>query len=129
VLKVNDIRKLEDMIENRKGTCGFPRSLIEEKARCLAANEDWVAFRDVLALIIYGTILFPSAQEFIDYAAIDVFLAYRDNGENPTYVVLADVYYTLNYCYEKKGKRILCCLPALYVWLVTHIFKKGCKRH
>jgi len=27
----------------------------------------------VLALIIYGTILFPSAHELIDYAAIDVF--------------------------------------------------------
>lgn len=128
VLKVNDIQNLKDMIQNRKGTSGFPRSLIEEKARCLAANGDWVAFRDVLALIIYGTILFPSAQELIDYAAIDVFLAYRDNGENPTYAVLADVYYTLYYCYEKKGKRILCCLPSLYVWLVTHIFKNGCKR-
>ncbi|KAJ1406314.1 hypothetical protein SESBI_25240 [Sesbania bispinosa] len=79
---------------------------------------------DVLALTIYGIVIFPNADDFVDLASIDIFLAQKSRGENPVPAVLADVYHTLNYCYVKKGKRILCCLPALYVWLTAHIFDR-----
>ncbi|KAJ1437370.1 hypothetical protein SESBI_03698 [Sesbania bispinosa] len=82
---------------------------------------------DVLALTIYGIVIFPNADDFVDLASIDIFLAQKSRGENPVPAVLADVYHTLNYCYVKKGKRILCCLPALYVWLTAHIFDRKYK--
>jgi hypothetical protein len=83
------------------------------------------AFADVLALAIFGIVLFPNIDNHIEFAAIDVFLAVRNERQNPVPTVLADTYYTLNCCHEMKKKRILCCLPALYVCLITHIFHIG----
>ncbi|MCH96777.1 hypothetical protein A2U01_0017766, partial [Trifolium medium] len=35
------------------------------------------------------------------FAAIDVFLAVRNEGQNPVPTVLGDTYYTLDYCHSK----------------------------
>ena len=34
--------------------------------------------------------------------------------------ILADVYCTLDLSWEKKNTRVICCLPTLYVWMVSH---------
>ncbi|XP_027337271.1 uncharacterized protein LOC113850964 [Abrus precatorius] len=47
---------------------------------------------DVLALTIYGIFLFPKHENFVDLAAIDVFLACKNRSENPVPAILADVY-------------------------------------
>ena len=38
--------------------------------------EEWVYFMSILALLIYGVILFPSMIDWIDQVAVNVFLAY-----------------------------------------------------
>ncbi|RDX77290.1 hypothetical protein CR513_42611, partial [Mucuna pruriens] len=58
----------------------------------LSREEDWSAFLDVLAFTIYGTILFPHLDNYIDFEAIDVFFAYRDKGKNPELTVPFVIY-------------------------------------
>jgi len=72
---------------------------------------------DVLALVLYGVIFFPNIENFVDYGAINAFVAYKTQYENHVVVVLAEVFGTLDQCYELKRKKILCCL------LVSTIFK------
>ena len=55
---------------------------------------------DVLVLVLYGVIIFPSIDNFVDLSAINVFIAYKINAENPVTAILADVYGNLNMCYE-----------------------------
>ncbi|XP_047180670.1 uncharacterized protein LOC124847264 [Vigna umbellata] len=78
---------------------------------------------DVLALTMYGIVLFPRIEDFVDYTAIDVFVARKTRSENPVTVVLAEVYGTMSFCHERKGKKILCCVSALYVWMTARFFK------
>ena len=95
---------------------------MEEKAETLASQREWVTFIDVLALLVLETILFPNVDGLVDLAAIDAFLAYHHNKESSVIAVLADAYDTFDLRCEKSSARIVCCTPALYVWLVSHIF-------
>jgi len=56
-------------------------------------------FMDVLALVLYGVMIFPSIDNFVDLSAINIFIAYKINAENPITTILADVYGNLNMCY------------------------------
>ena len=58
----------------------------------------------------------------MDLAAIDAFLAYHHSKESPTIIILADLYDMFDRGCEKSSTRIVCCTPALYVWLVLHLF-------
>ncbi|RDX73689.1 hypothetical protein CR513_46679, partial [Mucuna pruriens] len=59
---------------------------------------------DVYGPLIYGIVLFPHIEDYIDLAAIDAFLAKRDIGENLIITILANTYYSMNYFYERNGK-------------------------
>ena len=67
-------------------------------------------------------VLFPNIDGLVDFASIDAFLAYRGRKVSPVVAILADMYLTFDLSQEKQGVKILCCLPALYVWLVSHVF-------
>jgi len=95
---------------------------LEEKAKALADQGEWVSFIDILALLVFGVILFPYVEGFVDLAAIDAFLAYHHSKESPVVAVLANAYDTFDRRCEKSGARIVCCTPALYVWLASHLF-------
>ena len=58
----------------------------------------------------------------MDLAAIDAFLAYHHSKESPVIAILADLYDTFDQRCKKSSARIVCCTPALYVWLVSHLF-------
>ncbi|XP_061338461.1 uncharacterized protein LOC133285268 [Gastrolobium bilobum] len=126
ILKVQ-VRDLQERKQIRNETVGFPRKYLEEHLHHLAEEGEWDTFIDVLALTIYGILIFPNIDEFVDFAAIDVFVARKFKRENPVPAILADVYYTLSFCHERKGKRILCCLPVLFIWLTAHMFNRGYK--
>ncbi|XP_073222404.1 uncharacterized protein [Cicer arietinum] len=117
------IKEIEDNRTNKDNLIGFPIKFLEEKAVNLARDGKWDTFMDVLALIIYGIVLFPTIKDFVDFMAIDVFLAYKHRGENPVPAVLADIYCTLDFRHEKEGGLIHCCSPILYFWFVKHIFQ------
>ncbi|RDY05229.1 hypothetical protein CR513_10952, partial [Mucuna pruriens] len=77
---------------------------------------------DVYGLLVYEIVLFPHMEDYIDQAAIDIFLANRDRGENPTMEILANTYYTLSYYCERQGKSLRCCAHLLYLLLTAHLF-------
>ena len=60
-------------------------------------------------------------ENFVDQVAIDVFVAYKIHLESPVAAILADVYGGLNLCYALKRKKILCCVPILYVWFISRV--------
>ncbi|KAH1210271.1 hypothetical protein GmHk_15G044628 [Glycine max] len=117
-------RGLDRIKQTRNGIAGLPRKYLEDKARGMANQGDWVPFMDVLALLIFGVVLFPNVDGLVDLAAIDAFLAYHHSKESPVVVVLADLFDTFDRRCEKSSARIICCLPALYVWLVSHLFQQ-----
>ena len=109
-------------VEN--GVVGVPRKCLEAKARTLASQDEWAPFMDVLALLIFGVVLFPNVDRLVDLAMIDAFLAFHDRKESPVVAILADLYDTFDRRCEKNSARIICCTPALYVWLVSHLFRQ-----
>ena len=121
VFKISE-RELDQLKQSRNGVAGIPRKCLEEKVETLASQGEWVSFMDVLALLVYGTVLFPNMDGLVDLAGIDVFLAYHHSKESPVIVVLAYMYNTFDLRCKKSGARIVCCTPALYVWLVSHFF-------
>ena len=41
---------------------GIPRKRLEEKAEALANQREWAAFIDLLALLVFRTVLFPNVD-------------------------------------------------------------------
>lgn len=73
---------------------GIQRKCLEAKARILAGRSEWAPFIHVLALLIFGGVLFLNADGLVDLAVIDAFLAYHNHKESPVVAMLADLYDT-----------------------------------
>ncbi|CAL5211354.1 unnamed protein product [Lathyrus oleraceus] len=93
-----------------------------------AMSED--AFEATFVLLIYGLVLFPNIDKFVDVNAIRIFSAL-----NPVPTLLGDTYFSLHMRNAKGGGAIVCCFPLLYKWFISHLpqtvaFKenKGCLR-
>ena len=110
------------MKQSRNGVGGIPRKCLEEKVETLASQGEWASFIVVLALLVFRTVLFSNVDGLVDLATIDAFLAYHHDKESPIIAVLANAYDTFDLRCEKSSVRIVCCMPALYGWLVSHIF-------
>ncbi|RDY13952.1 hypothetical protein CR513_01043, partial [Mucuna pruriens] len=78
---------------------------------------------DALGLLMYGILLFPQLEDYVDLVAMGVFLAKKNKGENPAMAVLADTYYSLHQCDERRRGILRCCTPLLYLWLTSHLFQ------
>jgi len=118
------VQELDHGKQVRNGVVGIPRKCLEAKARALAGRGEWAPFIDILALLIFGGVLFPNVDGLVDLATIDAFLAYHDHKESPVVAMLADLYDTFDRRCEKSSTRIVCCTLALYVWLVSHLFRQ-----
>ncbi|RDX71179.1 hypothetical protein CR513_49508, partial [Mucuna pruriens] len=105
---------------------GLPLVYLEERMELLSKNENWDAFIDVLGLAVYGIAIFSHLNDYVDLATIDVFLACQERGKNPIVAVLANTYYTIHSCHDKKRGRLVCCLHALYLWLIAYTFTSKC---
>ena len=69
------------------------------------------AFYAVIALLIFGIVMFPSGEEeFLEEYAVNVFVSRK----NPVPALVADVLYHLHVRHEKKRGVVLCCTPLLY---------------
>lgn len=78
---------------------------------------------NVLALLIYGIVLFPNFEGFRDSTAINIFWAIWKEKQSLVHPLLTDTFHTLHTRHEKKSGTLICCLPLLYNWLVSHVFK------
>ncbi|KAL5165808.1 hypothetical protein HKD37_18G050877 [Glycine soja] len=117
-------KELDRMKQIRNGVVGLPRKYLEGKARDMASQEKRGPFADILALLIFGVVLFRNVDGLVDLAAIDAFLAYHHSKESPVVAILADLFDTFDRRCEKNSARIVCCLPALCVWLISHLFRQ-----
>ncbi|XP_050909065.1 uncharacterized protein LOC127122827 [Lathyrus oleraceus] len=113
-----DKKEAKANLEVKGNTKGFPLKFLLERAYTLMKPESWDACYSTIALAIYGIILFPNMDGFVDMAAISVFLT-----ENPVPALLADAYYYMNHIYTKKRGMIACCAPLLYQWFLEHLPK------
>ncbi|RDX77787.1 hypothetical protein CR513_42037, partial [Mucuna pruriens] len=81
---------------------GIPLVYLEERMELLSKNGNWDAFNDVLGLDVYGIVIFSHLNDYVDLATIDVFLACQERGKNLIATVLANTYYTIHSCHDKK---------------------------
>ncbi|KAI5435576.1 hypothetical protein KIW84_022118 [Lathyrus oleraceus] len=92
---------------------GLPLKFLLRVARDEAEKGNWEVFHAQLAALIYGIILFPSMPNFVDHAAISIFIR-----GNPVPTLLADTYYAIH-SRHGKGGAIRCCLPLLFRWFMS----------
>lgn len=57
----------------------------------------------MLALLVYGILLFSNIDNFVDHLAVRIFLS-----SNLVPFLVADIYYALHEHHEKKGGTFLC---------------------
>jgi len=122
IMKIHPM-KLESKLTIKGKARGIPQEYLKWYLHQLAAGEKWETFMDVLALILYGVMLFPNVENFVDCVAMNAFVGYKSRSENPVPAILAEVYGTLNQCHELKRRKMLCCLPVLYVWFISRVSK------
>ncbi|XP_058726192.1 uncharacterized protein LOC131597516 [Vicia villosa] len=88
-------------------------------ADALVIEKKWKEFNALLAVIIYGLVLFPNIPNFVDLTAICLFM-----DQNPVPTLLADTYYAVHSRYGTKGA-VGGCLPLLHEWFISHLPKSG----
>ena len=104
------------------GARGLKMGFLEDYMKQLQDKGDWETFKKVLALTIYGLVLFPSTLNIVDHAALDVFQAVEVGGRNPVPAILAETFLTLNFIQQKGKGTVRCCIHLLYVWIMTHLY-------
>jgi len=70
----------------------------------------------ILALLIYGLLLSPNIDNFVDINAIKIFLT-----RNLVPTLLADTYHSIHDRTLAGRRTILCCAPFLYKWFTSHL--------
>ncbi|KAI5419834.1 hypothetical protein KIW84_043840 [Lathyrus oleraceus] len=112
------------------GIQGLPSQFLIAQATVYGKAMSQDAFEAIFVLLIYGLVLFPNIDKFVDVNAIRIISAL-----NPVPTLLGDTYFSLHMRNAKGGGAIVCCLPLLYKWFISHLpqtvaFKKnkGCLR-
>jgi len=82
---------------------------------------NWRTVCALIAVSIYGTILFPNQKNFVDINAIRLFAQ-----RNPIPTLVGDVYYSVHNRNEKRrGGLIRCCAQLLYKWFMGYLPSRG----
>lgn len=103
-------------LTSKGGILGLTSRFLMEKALALAKENNGGDFEVIFALLIYGLMLFPNINNFIDVNAIQIFLI-----GNPSPTLLGDTYHYIHHRTSKGGETITCCAPMLYKWFNTHL--------
>ncbi|XP_050877118.1 uncharacterized protein LOC127080871 [Lathyrus oleraceus] len=99
---------------------GFSRWFLEEQVVKLEKAGKGKAFHVILALLVYGIVLFLNLDNFVVHVAIKIFLF-----GNPIPFILCDIYYALHEHHEKKGGTHLCGKMLLHAWFRYHMPENG----
>ncbi|KAI5409590.1 hypothetical protein KIW84_055134 [Lathyrus oleraceus] len=98
------------------GLFGLPSDFFIKEANVFAQSGSVDAFEAISALLIYGLALFPNIDGFVDVNAIRLFLI-----GNHVATLLGDMYFSLHIRNSKGGGTIVCCIPLLYKWFISHL--------
>ncbi|XP_050896087.1 uncharacterized protein LOC127102798 [Lathyrus oleraceus] len=115
--------KVSELVDNWdvKGAFnGFSRKFLEDQAKKMEKEGNWKSFYAVLAVLVYGIVLFPNIDHFVDHLAVRIFLS-----GNPVPFLLADLHYALRDRHKNKGGTILCCAQLLHAWFKSHMPEEG----
>lgn len=112
-------KEVKDNWRSNGDAWGFCLSFLVGKAEDLAKRENWVDFNLLFALMMYEIVLFPQKENFVDLAAMFIFMS-----KNPVPTLLADTLYTIHSRHGKKGNMGF-CHPVLYQWLLLHLPVSG----
>lgn len=104
------------IVQTKGGPSGFSTDFLYDQASIFEQSGANHAFYSVLALLIYGLVLFPNIPNFVDIRAIQVFLT-----KNPVPTLLANTYHSIHDRTLATRGAILCCAPLLYKWFVSHL--------
>ncbi|KAI5437692.1 hypothetical protein KIW84_023709 [Lathyrus oleraceus] len=113
------IKEVSDNWKPSGDVVGLSLKYLVRMAKEEAKKRNWEAFNAQLAVMIYGVVLFSSMPNFVDLAAITIFI-----GGNPVPTLLADTYYAIH-SRHGKGGAIRCCLPLLLKWFVSFLPTRG----
>ncbi|XP_058746177.1 uncharacterized protein LOC131619052 [Vicia villosa] len=114
------IKEVSDNWKSNGGVSGFSLKFVVRKAKEEFEKKNWNAYNALLAVAIYGIVMFPNVPNFVDSAAVHIFM-----GKNPIPTLLADTYYAVHSRYEKGGGAITCCLQLLFIWFLSLLPSKG----
>lgn len=90
--------KVENGLITKGGISGFHIKYLGERASHYANMVSNDVFEAIMALMIYGILLFPRFKEFFDMDAIRFFMTC-----NMVPTLLGDVYYSIHFRTEKNG--------------------------
>ncbi|XP_058725569.1 uncharacterized protein LOC131596851 [Vicia villosa] len=114
------IKEVSDNWKSNGGVSGFSLKFLVRKAKEEFEKKNWNAYNALLAVAIYGIVMFPNVPNFVDSAVVHIFM-----GKNPIPTLLADTYYAVHSRYEKSGGAITCCLQLLFIWFLSLLPSKG----
>ncbi|XP_050908885.1 uncharacterized protein LOC127122623 [Lathyrus oleraceus] len=110
--------EVENGLITKGGIFGFPIKYLGERASHYANMGSNYVFEEILALMIYGILLFPRFKDFVYMDVIRVFMTC-----NLVPTLLGDVYYPIHFRTKKKGGWVRCCAPILYKWFISHLLQ------
>ncbi|XP_050875414.1 uncharacterized protein LOC127079045 [Lathyrus oleraceus] len=116
----------EDLLSHYKedrDAQGLRRGYLEEVSRRMAEAERWGSYIDVVALIMFGIILFPNVSDFMYVSAVNIFWVVKNLEIDPVPALLTDVYYTMSICHSREKRSLRCCIPLLYQWFASHLYR------
>ncbi|KAK8999935.1 hypothetical protein V6N11_082073 [Hibiscus sabdariffa] len=109
----------EKLFSRKGGSLCFPWYSIAEIAH---TYPDSYKKAHLLAVAIYGMVLFPRTLGYIDVAIFEVFNQFQ-YCISPVPEILAETFLSLNACRQLEGGRFRGCAPLLYVWIKSHFWK------
>ncbi|KAK8649242.1 hypothetical protein V6N13_129975 [Hibiscus sabdariffa] len=96
------------LIKKKGGSSGFSWSCIAEITRTYPYPHKKA---QLLAVAIYGLVVFPRILGYIDVAILDLF-DQLEHGINPVPAILAETFISLNACRDLEGGRFRGCAPC-----------------
>ncbi|XP_050877714.1 uncharacterized protein LOC127081502 [Lathyrus oleraceus] len=108
---------MKENLSSKGGLSGFHLDFVVNKAEECAAQGNWEAVCALLALSVYGIMLFADEPKFVSMSVIHIFLL-----KNPVPTLLGDFYFSVHNKNEKRrGRLVRCCAPLFHKWLVGHL--------
>ena len=111
-------QEVTDNWVTRSGVKGFLAKFLIGKANSFWNDLDFRAYEDILALLIYGLVLFPNPDNFINVTAIRIFMS-----QNPVPTLLGDILQQLHARTTRRRGTLWCCIPLLVRWFISHLPK------